>query len=996
MRFGVLGPVSAHMGEEAVPLGPPKRRLLLAVLLCSPGRAVDVDRLVEALWTDAAPASAVENVYQHVSQLRRVLGSETITGRGRPGYVLAVDAPAVDAHRFAEQAQAGAQALAAGDAPTASRILREALALWRGPAFGDLAGELCLREEAVRLEELRLAALEDRVEADLALGLHDDVIGELTALTQAHPYRERYTGQLMLALYRAQRQSEALEAYTRARRRLTKELGLEPGTGLSELHGRILARDPALEPDQGPSRRRPAQLPRSVPDFTGRQAEITQILARLDEERTADGVVIITAIDGMAGVGKTALAVRVAHRLTEWYPDGQLFVDLHAHTAGYQETCPAEALAVLLRAIGVGDDRIPAGLDARSALWRSELAGRRMLIVLDNAVSAEQVRPLLPGSSGCLVLVTSRRRLADLDGIRPMVLDVLPPAEAASLFATIVGERARAEPEAVAEAVELCGRLPLAIRLAAARLGNRPQWTVHSLVGRLRDERRRLAELSSHDRSVEAAFTLSYQQLDTDQQRLFRLLGLTPGVETDAYAVAALADVPLEKADLLLEALLDAQMLQQPALGRYTFHDLIRQFAAERAQLEEPGPERLVAVNRVLDYFSHTARVGADLLQPGRMPLDLGLRRTPGEAPALKSAEEATAWFAEEKATLVAAVHRAGTLGLELPAWHLTRDLGVYVMKTAHPADVLELEEAAVSLARRLPDRRLLALSLLNLSSSLSHSGDLPRAVELTEQAGVVAEELGDERLTWSSRRFLASLHQRVGRFPEAEAGFARAVEWARGAGERYTEAVVMAFHGDVLTLLGREREALRVLEGALELATELDHTDAVIQAATSAARAAIALGELSRAGACVELAVEGARVAGMRAREVTALQARAELLRVSGRQEEALACVRHAYDMAVELEYDKLECEVRVEYGDLLRHGGHLWEARAHYEAALALAEPRGDRYEQTRALDGLARIHHALGEHEQADRHWARALPMAEDMGLPLAVHIRSYRSV
>ncbi|MFI6482236.1 BTAD domain-containing putative transcriptional regulator [Nonomuraea sp. NPDC050663] len=996
MRFGVLGPVSAYTGEEAVPLGPPKRRLLLAVLLCSPGRAVDVDRLVEALWADAAPASAIENVYQHVSQLRRVLGPETITGRGRPGYALAADPSALDAHRFAEQAQAGAQALAAGDAAMASRVLREALALWRGPAFGDLADELCLREEAVRLEELRLAALEDRAEADLALGLHDDVIGELTALTQAHPYRERYTGQLMLALYRAQRQSEALEAYTRARQRLTGELGLEPGTGLAELHRRILARDPALELNPGPSRRRPAQLPRSVPDFTGRQAEITQILARLDEEDPADGVVVITAIDGMAGVGKTALAVRVAHRLTEWYPDGQLFVDLHAHTAGHQEAHPAEALAVLLRAIGVGDDRIPSGLDARSALWRSELAGRRMLIVLDNAVSAEQVRPLLPGSSGCLVLVTSRRRLADLDGIRPLVLGVLPPAQAASLFAAIVGERALAEPEAVAEAVELCGRLPLAIRLAAARLGNRPQWTVESLVGRLRDERRRLAELSSHDRSVEAAFTLSYQQLDTDQQRLFRLLGLTPGVETDAYAVAALADVPLEKADLLLEALLDAQMLQQPALGRYTFHDLIRQFAAERALAEEPEPERLAAVNRVLDFFSHTARIGADLLQPGRMPLHLGLRRTPGEVPALTSAEEAAAWFAEENVSLVAAVRGAGALGLELPAWHLTRDLGVFAMKVGNPADVLELEEAAVSLAGRLPDRRLLALSLLNLASSLSHTGDLSRAVELTERAGTVAHELGDERLTWSSRRFLASLQQRTGRFAEAAEGFARSVEWARTAGERHTEAVVMAFHGDVLTLLGREREALEVLERAIALATELDHTDAVIQAATSAARAAIALGDHSRALAHAELAIAGAREAGMRAREATALQARAELLRVSGRQEEALACVRQAYDIAVELEYAKLECEVRVDYGDILRHGGRLREARAHYEVALALAEPRGDRYEQARALNGLALIHHALGEHVQADLRWARALPLAEDMGLPLAGQIRSYRSV
>ncbi|MFI6316425.1 BTAD domain-containing putative transcriptional regulator [Nonomuraea sp. NPDC050556] len=990
MRFAVLGPVRANLETEAVPLGPPKRRLLLAVLLCSAGRPVGVDTLVEALWGDNAPASAVDNIYVHISQLRRVLGAQAITGRGREGYALAVEPSAIDAHRFAGLAQAGSRALAAGEYGTASRKLREALSLWRGPAYGELADEPCLRHEVTRLEELRLTALADRIEADLALGLHDEVAAELLTLTRAHPYRERYAGQLMLALYRSGRQADALDVYTRTRKLLDDELGLDPGPELTQVHERILRRDPVLDAQAAlpaSTRTGPAQLPRTIADFTGRKAELARILSHIDEARTSDGVVVITAIDGMAGIGKTALAVRAAHRLAEWYPDGTLFIDLHAHTAGHRPTDPAAALARLLHAIGVDGDLIPQNLEERAALWRSELSHRRVLVVLDNAASAEQLGPLLPGSARSLVLVTSRRRLLELDSAHALTLDVLPAAEAAALFTAIVGARALAEPEAVAEAVELCGRLPLAIRLAAARLGNRPRWSVEGLVGRLRDERRRLAELSAQDRSVGAAFTLSYDQLDNGQRRMFRLLGLHPGVDVDVYAAAALAGVTVERADALLEALLDAQMLQQPAANRYSLHDLLRQYAADRAMTEEPEAERGSAVRRALDFYSLAARRAADLLQPGRMALDLRLEHVPADAPTPADAKEAMRWLNQERQTLTAAVHRATALGLDWPAWHITRELGVYCMKAGHVSEILGIEEAAVDIARRLPDRRLLALSLLNLSSSHSHSGHVAHAIELTEQAWAIARDLEELGLERSSRRFLASLYVRAGRFTEAAEGFLHVIDMAREAGDQYTETICLAYYGDLLTLMGHNREALAPLEQAIRLATDLDLADTLASAATSAAWAAGGLDDYDQAFAHVDSGLTAARRAGLVPREVRLHSAHADVLHRAGRHDEALSTARQGFAIVRDLDSPVDECDIRICLGALLLHAHEPAEARHHYEEALGLAERMGDLYDQIRALDGLAHVCHALAEEDRAEAYWARAHPLAKGMPLSLA---------
>jgi len=463
------------------------------------------------------------------------------------------------------------------------------------------------------------------------------VAAELPALIATQPFRERLRGQLMLALYRCGRQAEALSVYAETRTLLTDELGVEPGPGLVRLHRQVLTADPALEPAA------PRTLPYDLADFSGRGADMDRLL-------TAADAVVISAIDGMAGIGKTALAVHAAHRLADRYPDGQLFFDLHAHTAGAQPVEPDVALEMLLRMLGIPAAAIPEGLEQRTARWRTELARRRVLVVLDNAASAAQVRPLLPGTPRCLALITSRRRLGVIEGATVVSLDVLPAGDALHLFGAVAGPaRVAAEPAAAAEVIELCGYLPLAIRIAGTRLAQRPNWTVASLAHRLRAETGRLPELTLGDRGVGLAFAMSYAHLSPTQQQLFRLLGLHPGADFDRYSAAALADVPPRRAESLLEALVDAHLLRHSANGRYTFHDLLREYAHGLARTD--GDEPLA---RLHDYFLAAATSAGDLISREARRFEPSLTHPPRHLPRLADLDAALSFMTAEHQSLLA------------------------------------------------------------------------------------------------------------------------------------------------------------------------------------------------------------------------------------------------------------------------------------------------------------------------------------------------------
>ncbi|WP_405149968.1 NB-ARC domain-containing protein [Sphaerisporangium sp. NBC_01403] len=697
MRFRVLGTLEARSGSNRlVRLGAAKQRALLAVLLLNVNRPVHVDRLVEALWPQRPPRTAAVALRTYVSALRRVLGLtdpadapllSTVPG----GYQMRLSPADLDLLTFEELVAQGQQAMAGGRPVLAAERLRRALGLWRGRPFEDVALDPRLGAELIRLEERKAAAQETWIDAQLALGNHGDLLAELGELVAEQPLRERLRAQWMLALYRSGRQAEALRAYRDLRGQLVRELGVEPSPPLQRLHRQILTGHPDLAPPVVGAGARPGpppvprQLPRDIPSFTGRAAELARLRA-LVHQADRPGAPVIGAIDGMAGVGKTTLAVHAAHRLAGGFADGQVFVDLHGFTQGVSPVYPADALEQLLRSLGVPGEQIPHDLDARAALYRSRLAGKRVLILLDNAAEEAQVRPLLPGAPGCLTLVTSRRRLTGLEDVRPLSLDVLPRGDALALFTSSAGERrvAGQPPELLTEIVELCGRLPLAIRIAAARLRGRPGWTPAHLADRLRDHQHRLGELEVGRLSVTATMDLSYHHLSPGRQGMYRLLGLHPGPDIERHAAAALAGTTPQHASRLLDDLVDAHLLHEPVPGRYCFHDLLRAHATATLADEDTDADRRTALTRLFDHYIHTASAAMGLAHPHEPGHPPPVRTPAGPAQALHDQARAVEWLDAELTNLLATVVHAARHGWPAHALHLSATLDRHLRTRAH------------------------------------------------------------------------------------------------------------------------------------------------------------------------------------------------------------------------------------------------------------------------------------------------------------------------
>ncbi|MCO1581169.1 tetratricopeptide repeat protein [Crossiella sp. SN42] len=821
MEFRVLGPLEAVLDGRSLPLGTPRARTVLGILLANAGAIVSIDRIAEELWPQGTAVDTKAEIYAYVSRLRCALGQRkggpAWLLRRSPGYLLSLRPGELDLHRFEALVEQARMARSAGRLEACLARYREALGLWRGEPFAGVTATPMLAAESARLAEYRLLTQEELADCVLEHGGgRGDLVAELSALAAANPLRERLHALLMRALCRAGRPAEALRVHQELRTALAEELGVDPGPEIGELHERILHGE-CEPPPQRPAARVSARrndLQADIVDFTGRQEEMRRLVATLPEtDRPGGTALVITAIDGMAGVGKTTLAVHAAHQLATHFPDGSLFIDLHAHTAGHEPTDPAAALDTLLRAIGVAGEKIPERLDARAALWRAELADKRLLLVLDNAASAAQVRPLLPGTAGCLTLVTSRRRLTDLDTAQTLSLDVLPREAAADLFTrTVDHPPATAEAAAVAEVVELCGRQPLALRIAAARLRARPAWTAAHLATRLRDERRRLTELAAGDRCVGTAFSLSYRQLAHTKARLFRFLGLVPGPDFDVRVAAALADLPVPETEDLLEELVDVHLVQQPTPGRYQFHDLLRHYARRAAQEEESEPARAAALERMYEHYVRTSGAAAIMLDPNLV----WLPSAPEPRPWLRTPEQALNWQDAEYPNLAAAITQAQEEGRHQVGWQLPHTLETY-FDTRGRAPLRALH-GAVEASRELGDRHAQACSRLGLASACARLGRYREAVDNLKQALELFRAAGFRRGEATALRRFGGIYEPTGRYPEAVASLTQALDIYREIGDLIGQGEAENDLANVFLHTSRYADAQRRLESALRL----------------------------------------------------------------------------------------------------------------------------------------------------------------------------------
>ncbi|WP_245238507.1 AfsR/SARP family transcriptional regulator [Streptomyces sp. MZ04] len=997
--YRLLGPVEAWRAGRRLDLGGPKPRALLAALLLEPGRVVSVDALIDAIWGGNPPGTARSLIQSYVSALRRALSADAIETRP-PGYLIHADTALVDRTAFERLTAQGRQAAAAGDHPAAARLLAEALALWRGPALGGIGDTL--RAIADQLEEARQTALEERIAAELSeAGRETDLVAELTALVATHPTRERLRGQLMLTLYRSGRQADALAVYAEGRDVLAEELGIDPGPDLRRMYESILRADDALLPGAAsPASAEgvlpaapvlvPALLPPAIADFTGRATHLADVRAALSGPRDSGPreVMPVVVVSGTGGVGKSTLGVQAAHQVAEAYPDGQLYAELRGST---DPVAPGEVLGRLLRALGANP---PEGDAERRDLFRSLVAGRSLLLVLDDAGSESQVRPLLPGSATCGVLITARARLGALACTHRADLEVFATEPGTELLARVAGERrVRDEPAAARRIVELCGGLPLAIRIAGARLATQRHWTPEMLAGRLADEHHRLDELAVGDLEIRAGLGLSYRALDVPARTALRRLGLLAASDVAAWVVAALLDVHEAAADRVVEQLVDAQLLHctgvdRAGQARFRPHDLVRVYAAERADAEEPPAERAAAVARALGaWLWLTGRV-ASVTPSGAVELHRRLLdgdgptdgpvgrfvRPIGPEATRRALADPTAWFDAEADAIATAVERAASLDLHTLACEAAAALcsSAYTVGNRFEA-WWRTHDAALAAARRAEDRSGEALLLIGLGQLRFEQDRFPESQGYFRQAARLCAELGDARGRAAAFAGLGSALREAGRLRAAQDVLAQAVTGFRGIDDDPGVGLSCRYAGTVRLELGDHEAASDLLDESLRAYRRLGSRRGEALTLRSISLVRRALGEYAAAEELAGRAVDLLSTLGDPLMSAYAMQARAKSRVRLGRSAEAEAEIRDVLEVCR---------DHRDRFGEALalRTLGECELAAGRIEAAaqsLTTAAARWDALElplpRARTLRDLAATREAAGD--AAGAHALRA---------------------
>ncbi|SER02281.1 DNA-binding transcriptional activator of the SARP family [Actinokineospora terrae] len=1004
----VLGPVEVLVDGVVVGVGAGKLRALVGALAVRAGEAVSTEELVGWLWGDHAPGNPRHTVQIYVMRLRRVLGAESIETTA-DGYRLMA---AVDLTRFERLLERARTAEPAQEAD----LLRAAEALWRGEPLVDVDIEAVRERVVPRLWELRLAAVERRVELDLAAGRHE-VIGELRALTAQHPLRERLWALLVRALSRAGRAGEAMAAYHQVRAVLADQLGVDPGPELRQLFQDMLDEPPA--PDPAPATAAHVELPPDLPDFVGRDELVDRVAELLTPRGTAMPIV---AVVGPPGVGKTALAVHLAHRLHERFPDGRLLLNLHGYSTR-PSTTAEQALAQLLRTLGVAPERVPLEVDAQSNLLRALLADKRTLLVLDNASGAEQVRSLLPSGSGCAVLITSRdemRGLAVTHGARKVSVGVLTDTEARRLLTEMLGAAVAAEPDAVTGLIEACGALPLALRIAAANV----EGSIDSYVRELtrRDRLRALTVIG--DVAVSAAFDLSYAALTPEARRLFRQCGLSPTPDVTAESAAVIAGIGEDEAAGLLRVLATSHLIEQTLPGRFQLHDLLRLYAVERAKVEDSAGDCEDVVQRLLNWYVGVAGHAADVLYPEMTRL-----AAPRATGAFTDNGSALSWLDGERVNIAAVVCHVTTNGPHQPAWLLADALRGYFWVQSDTTSWRASARAGLQAATTAGDVEAMAAMRLSLGTMHASLGDYPSAVEHYDKALATAEEIGSDRLVSSALNNLACTLQDQGALDRAVDCYERALVLQRASGTEARVATMMVNLGSAYWELGRLGEARGMFEEALVVLRRTRSRQAEVEVLDSLARVHLDQGDTDRAiehagralrlaestghprqvaeahntlGAATlrvglpdnalehhALALAKARDLGFRRAQVSALIGLVDAHRAAGRPEQALELGREALALTDRVGFRGRQGRALVALGRTFLDLGDQDLAGQHARRALEVHRETGHRLGEARALRLLGDVL-AVDEPHAADAHWREALALFEDMEVAEAAEL------
>lgn len=988
MEFEALGPLRVRRDGHEVVVSGPLSRTLLAVLVARAGHHVSVPVLADALWPGDPDDRSARRLQLHVSKLRGHLGDPARIVFEHDGYRLDVAQDELDARRFESLVDEATEALGAGDVDRSVGLFRQGLALWRGDAFADIETPTVVAE-AARLGERRLTAVEQCMAAEISLDRAESIVPELTALVGAHPVRERLHELLMSALARCGRQAEALRAFRTARSALVEQLGIEPGPELQRLQREVLAG--TVDLSRAERFKAPAQLPPLVRSFVGRD----DVFAGLDAALSPGVVAGVAVVTGSAGTGKTAATVMWAHRHRDRFPDGQLYIDLRGFDPD-PPIDPLDALGSLLGGLGVASGDVPAGLADRAAMWRTAVDGCRLLVVLDNASDAEHVRPLLPGSATCRVIVTSRHTLTGLgvrEGAHRVDVGLLPAADAHRLLADLVGERGT-DLDAVGDALaERCGRLPLALRVAAEVVRSRPSATVARLVDELADRQTRLDVLHSDDAraAVRTVMSWSYDQLSPAAAHLFRLCSQIAGADTDAYQLAALAGVGVREARRTAEHLVDAHLLTESTDGRFGLHDLLRAYAAERSRADAPD-DVVAAVLRTEAWALATAAAAMDRLAPHDVTPRPAVAPFDGDVVSLLDPAAALAWLDSERHDLVRLATRSVAAGRRSVANDLAAILFRYLDNQGHYDVAATLFELVRRAAHDAGDGLAAAHAARYLGVVHFRRGHHQAALELDERAYRYYRDAGERR--WEGRQLnnIAADHIAAARYAEACSNYERALDLFAELADDAGRLGVLIGLGFCLTRLGDRARARDALSEAIGLADELDNE---LHATVARGHLGVVLaldGDDASALALLESSLEHARRTGD---QITSHRSAAlgPIYWRLGRRQEAFDVVQLALDASQRSGRDRGQVsELHTYLGDLHRWDGNHAAARVEYSTALRLAEAQSEPYGVATASVGLGALAVAEGRPDDARRWWTDAATTLDQLGVPGGDELRA----